>query len=134
MTLFHSVPGFLFMTLGPLQFMSSIRKRWIHLHRMSGRIYLGVCTLVAIGAISIGFAFPIWGWTLNQWGTLGYSLLLLFFVFKAYRHIRVSNWVAQADRDEGKRKDGLTSIEREEVATHRRLGHGQFLERLWIHR
>jgi len=34
----HSVPGFLFMTLGPLQFMSSIRKRWIHLHRMSGRI------------------------------------------------------------------------------------------------
>ena len=88
MTLFHSVAGFLFMTLGPLQFMSPIRKRWIHLHRMSGRIYLGACTLVAIGAISMGFAFPIWGWTGNQWGTLGYSLLLLFFVFKAYRHIR----------------------------------------------
>lgn len=27
----------------------------------------------------------------------------------------ISNWVAQADRDEGKRKDGLTSAEREEL-------------------
>lgn len=88
MTLLHSLPGFLFMALGPLQFISTIRKRWIHLHRMSGRIYLGVCTFVAIGAISMGFALPIWGWTALQWGTLGYSLLLLFFVFKAYRHIR----------------------------------------------
>lgn len=88
MTLLHSLPGFLFMTLGPLQFMSSIRKRWIHLHRKSGRIYLGVCILVAIGAISMGFALPIWGWTALQWGTFGYSLLLLFFVFKAYWHIR----------------------------------------------
>ena len=28
----------------------------------------------------------------------------------------ISNWVAQADRDAGKRKDGLTSGEREELA------------------
>ena len=27
----------------------------------------------------------------------------------------IINWVAQADRDEGKRKDGLTSAEREEL-------------------
>jgi transposase len=27
----------------------------------------------------------------------------------------ISNWVAQADRDEGKRKDGVTSAEREEL-------------------
>lgn len=27
----------------------------------------------------------------------------------------ISNWVAQADRDDGKRKDGLTSVEREEL-------------------
>ena len=27
----------------------------------------------------------------------------------------ISHWVAQADRDEGKRKDGLTSAEREEL-------------------
>lgn len=27
----------------------------------------------------------------------------------------ISNWVAQADRDEGKRQDGLTTAEREEL-------------------
>lgn len=32
----------------------------------------------------------------------------------------ISNWVAQADRDAGKRKDGLTSAEREELAQLRR--------------
>ena len=32
----------------------------------------------------------------------------------------ISNWVAQADRDEGKRKDGLTSAEREELSQLRK--------------
>ena len=32
----------------------------------------------------------------------------------------ISNWVAQADRDAGKRKDGLTSAEREELSQLRR--------------
>lgn len=32
----------------------------------------------------------------------------------------IRNWVAQADRDEGKRQDGLTTSEREELARLRR--------------
>lgn len=32
----------------------------------------------------------------------------------------IRNWAAQADRDEGKRQDGLTTIEREELARLRR--------------
>jgi transposase len=32
----------------------------------------------------------------------------------------ISNWVTQADRDAGKRKDGLSSAEREELAQLRR--------------
>ena len=32
----------------------------------------------------------------------------------------ISNWVAQADRDGGKRKDGLTTVEREEIVRLRR--------------
>ena len=31
----------------------------------------------------------------------------------------ILNWVAQADRDEGKREDGLTSVEREELRSLR---------------
>ena len=32
----------------------------------------------------------------------------------------ISNWVAQADRDEGRREDGLTTVEREELRRLRR--------------
>jgi transposase len=41
----------------------------------------------------------------------------------------ISNWVAQADRDGGKRKDGLTSIEREELGRLRKENRQLKLER-----
>ena len=41
----------------------------------------------------------------------------------------ISNWVAQADRDEGKRKDGLTSAEQEELRHLRKENRQLKLER-----
>ena len=41
----------------------------------------------------------------------------------------ISNWVAQADRDAGKRKDGLTTAEREEMVRLRRENRQLKLER-----
>ena len=41
----------------------------------------------------------------------------------------ISNWVAQADRDEGKRKDGATSAEREELRRLRKENRQLKLER-----
>ena len=41
----------------------------------------------------------------------------------------IINWVAQADRDEGKRKDGLTSAEREELRRLRKANRQLKLER-----
>ena len=41
----------------------------------------------------------------------------------------IRNWVAQADRDEGRRADGLTSAEREELVRLRRENHQLKLER-----
>jgi transposase len=32
----------------------------------------------------------------------------------------IRNWVAQADRDEGRREDGLTTVERDELSRLRR--------------
>lgn len=41
----------------------------------------------------------------------------------------IHNWVAQADRDAGKRKDGLTTAEREELVRLRRENRQLKLER-----
>lgn len=41
----------------------------------------------------------------------------------------IINWVTQADRDEGKRKDGLTSAEREELRRLRKANRQLKLER-----
>jgi transposase len=41
----------------------------------------------------------------------------------------IANWVAQADRDGGKRRDGLTTGEREELAKLRRENRQLKLER-----
>ncbi len=41
----------------------------------------------------------------------------------------ISNWVQQADRDGGRRTDGLTSLERDELATLRRENRRLKLER-----
>ena len=41
----------------------------------------------------------------------------------------IINWVAQADRDEAKRKDGLTSAEREELRRLRKANRQLRLER-----
>jgi transposase len=41
----------------------------------------------------------------------------------------ISNWVAPADRDGGRRKDGLTTVEREELVKLRRENRQLKLER-----
>jgi transposase len=41
----------------------------------------------------------------------------------------IRNWVAQADRDEGRREDGVSSAEREELARLRRENRQLRLER-----
>ncbi len=91
LTLAHVIPGFLFMILGPVQFISSMRKRFPRLHRVSGYVYLLSAALVALGASYIGFVLPIWGWTLNQWVSLLSSILMLYFLYRAFGYIRVRN-------------------------------------------
>src|SRR4051812_16364824 len=58
LTLIHILPGLLFMILGPLQFISSIRLRHPQWHRWSGRVYLLCSLVVGLTALVMSFAMP----------------------------------------------------------------------------
>jgi hypothetical protein len=87
LTLIHILPGTLFMILGPLQFMPGIRARYLHLHRLGGRIYIASGYIVGISALVMSFVLsPIGG--INQAAaTILFSLLFLLSLSKAWWHV-----------------------------------------------
>ena len=60
-TVMHLLPGFLVVTLGPLQFIPLVRKRWIGFHRWSGRVYILCGATGAISGFMIGGLNPFGG-------------------------------------------------------------------------
>ncbi|MFZ2754043.1 MAG: DUF2306 domain-containing protein, partial [Lysobacteraceae bacterium] len=54
----HILAGTVFMLLGPLQFIPSIRRDWPKIHRVSGRVFI-VCGLITAAAgLGVEFVFP----------------------------------------------------------------------------
>jgi uncharacterized membrane protein len=61
LTLLHVVPGVIFLLLGPLQFISDIRKHWPKLHRWAGRLFILSGFTFAVTALIINVSFPPFG-------------------------------------------------------------------------
>ena len=85
-TLLHIVPGFLFMVLGPLQFVKRIRSRHIRLHRWSGRILLLSVAFLGFSALQMGFR--AFGGANEAAATIFFASVFLFAFGKALFHIR----------------------------------------------
>jgi len=86
--LLYMVPGLLFLTLAPLQFVGQIRKRRIGLHRGLGRI-LAICAAISgLFALVASFRFPAFGGISTQAATVFFGAIFLFSLTKALRHIR----------------------------------------------
>lgn len=86
--LLHIVPGLLFLSLAPLQFVARIRQRRIGLHRGLGRM-LAICAAISgLFALVINFRFPAFGGTSTQAATVFFGAVFLFSLTKAIRHIR----------------------------------------------
>jgi uncharacterized membrane protein len=88
LTLLHIVPGFLFMTLGPLQFMPSIRKRWLSFHRWCGRVYLVASLVGVLSALVFVPRLPVFGSFTVKVAVLFAATLFLISLGKGYLHIR----------------------------------------------
>jgi len=55
----HGVPGALALFLGIFQFSSRLRRRYLQVHRVMGRIYVGCVALAAPAAVIIAAKLPI---------------------------------------------------------------------------
>ena len=71
-TILHIVPGAVFMILGPLQFMSSIRLGHIQFHRWSGRVFI-------LAAYIIGITSTVLSFTKQSTGGLTEAVASVFF-------------------------------------------------------
>lgn len=107
----HGIPGVLALALGILQFSSRLRQRFLQLHRVLGRIYVGCVVVSAPVAVIVSIKLPIptltpasiiqaSGWLLctataiycvktgkiqqhREWMTRGYAFAAVFVVVRA---------------------------------------------------
>jgi uncharacterized membrane protein len=61
LTLAHVLPAMLFMVLGPLQFVRSLRSKYPQLHRWSGRIFLAASLIVGLTGLTMALGKTIGG-------------------------------------------------------------------------
>jgi uncharacterized membrane protein len=87
LTLVHIFPGFLFMVLGPLQFVRRIRARHIRFHRWSGRVFVSRGLVIGVSALAMSFNTSVGGVNETVATTL-FAIVFLFDLVKAFVHIR----------------------------------------------
>ncbi len=88
LTLVHVVSGFLFMTIGPLQFVAAIRNRWLGVHRWCGRVFLLASLVGVVSAVVLVPVLPVFGSFSTTIGVLFFSALFMVSLAQGYRHIR----------------------------------------------
>ena len=87
LTMLHMVPGFIFIVLGPLQFMSTLRTRRPRLHRRIGRVVLGSGVVTGVTALAMTTQMAIGGATERAATTL-FGILFLIALVTAFVCIR----------------------------------------------
>ncbi len=87
LTLFHILPGLLFIVLGALQFAEKIRNKYIRFHRVSGRMYLVLGFIIGTSSLAMAFAMQYGGW-IETAAILVFAPYFLFSLMKAYKYIR----------------------------------------------
>lgn len=81
----HILSGIVFMLLGPLQFIPSIRRHWPKIHRISGRVFILCGLIAAITALGVEFGFPLRGGYFKRAAMVLFSLALLAALAIAWR-------------------------------------------------
>jgi uncharacterized membrane protein len=88
LALWHIVPGLVFLTAAPLQFVRRIRQRHIRLHRRLGWLLAGSAGVSGTFALIANVQFPAYGGVTTQTATVFFGLIFLFSLARAVRAIR----------------------------------------------
>lgn len=91
-TFFHIIPGAVYLLLAPFQFMSSIRNRWIYIHRLMGRIISMLAIVVGITAFFMAIVFPFSG-MIESISVGFFAIIFLMAIVKGIKEIRAKNVV-----------------------------------------
>lgn len=86
--LLHIVPGLLFLTLAPLQFIARIRQKHIRFHRGLGRALVACAAISGVFALVTAFRLPAFGGIATLAATMFFGAIFLFSLMKAIWHIR----------------------------------------------
>lgn len=84
--LLHLLPSLLFVSLLPLQFVTSLRQRHPALHRWNGRVLMGLGLVLGLSALWLS-AHPVGGLAEGT-ATTFFGCFFLFSLGKAWLHIR----------------------------------------------
>jgi uncharacterized membrane protein len=87
LTLAHILVGGLFLVLASLQFVSSIRRKHLQLHRWMGRILVACGLIIGVSALVMSYKMNIGGPNESAATTL-FAIVFLICLIKAYLHIR----------------------------------------------
>ena len=87
LTLVHILPGGLFLVLAPLQFMPSMRRKHLPLHRWMGRVLVVCGLIIGVSALVMSYQMNIGGLNETAATTL-FAIVFLICLIKAYLHIR----------------------------------------------
>ena len=86
LTLLHVIPGMIFMVLGPLQFVGSLREKHPALHRWNGRIFLTASAVIGVTGLTMALRGTIGGWD-EKSAILIFGCFFLFSLGKALWHV-----------------------------------------------
>jgi len=90
LTMFHIIPGLLFVVLGPFQFVRTLRCRRPALHRWTGRVVLAAGAIIGSTALVMSPQMAIGGANETA-ATMLFAAIFLFALVRAYLYIRRGN-------------------------------------------
>lgn len=90
--LLHFVAGVVLMTAGPIQLIPYIRRRYLNIHRIVGRLYIGAACMASVCATVFVLLFGTSrGNKFEDSGNILFGILVLVCACQSYWHIKITH-------------------------------------------